>query len=125
MSVFDVDGDGHLDLLVGNSVVVGKVMVLFLILRDVLPVLATGFIQAYAVDINGDGKLDIVAVNTPPRAIDTPGTAQFTFTVFRNDGGGTFTSLGSFPLAPPVQTGVNLCCDSLQHLRTQLCGREW
>ena len=76
----------------------------------VLPVLSTGFNQTYAVDVNGDGKQDIVAVNAPPSPTQNPGTVQFTFTVFRNDGGGTFTSLGTFPLAPSFQSGVNLCC---------------
>ena len=75
----------------------------------VIPALATGFSQTYAVDIDGDGKPDIVAVNTPPKAHINPSTVQYTFTVFRNDGGGTFHSLGTFPLAPSFQTG-NLCC---------------
>ena len=108
-AVLDVDGDGKLDLLIGNTVAYGNGDGTFSRVA-VLPLLATGFNQSYAVDVNGDGKPDIVAVNTPPKAIDTPSTVQFTFTVFRNDGGGTFTSLGSFPLAPPVKTGVGMCC---------------
>jgi FG-GAP-like repeat len=109
VTAVDIDGDGHLDLLIGNTIAYGKGDGTFSS-PAVLPVLATGFNQTYAADVNGDGKLDIVAVNTPPRATDSPGTAQFTFTVFRNDGGGTFTSLGTFPLGPSFQTGVNLCC---------------
>ncbi len=108
-ALLDVDGDGHLDLLLGNTVVYGNGDGTFSRLA-VLPVLATGFNQTYAVDVNGDGKLDIVAVNTPPIPTDNPGTVQYIFTVFRNDGSGTFTSLGSFPLAPSFQTGVGLCC---------------
>jgi hypothetical protein len=77
----------------------------------VLPVLATDFDQTYAVDVNGDGKLDIVAVNTPPQPSNSGPAVQYMFTVFRNDGNGTFTSLGSFPLAAPVQPGQDLCCD--------------
>jgi hypothetical protein len=108
VAVIDVDGDGHLDLLIGNTVAYGKGDGTFSRVA-VLPVLATGFSQAYAIDVNGDGKLDIVAVNTPPAPTTNPGTVQFMFTVFRNDGGGTFTSLGTFPLAPSFQTG-GLCC---------------
>ena len=108
-TVLDVDGDGKLDLLIGNTVAYGNGDGTFSRVA-VLPILATGFSQTYAVDVKGDGKPDIVAVNTPPKPVDTTSTVQFTFTVFRNDGGGTFTSLGSFPLAPSFQTGVNLCC---------------
>jgi hypothetical protein len=112
LSVLDVDGDGHLDLLIGNLVVRGKGDgTFFNTAATILPALAGGFIQAYAVDVNGDGKLDIVAVNMPPAPTINPSTVQFMFTVFRNDGGGTFTSLGTFPLAPSFQTG-NLCCAS-------------
>ena len=108
-ALLDVDGDGHLDLLLGDEVVYGNGDGTFSRVA-VLPVLATGFNQTSAVDMNGDGKLDIVAVNTPPTPTDSPGTVQYMFTVFRNDGSGTFTSLGSFPLAPSFQTGVGLCC---------------
>lgn len=108
-AVLDVDGDGKLDLLIGNTVAYGNGDGTFSRVA-VLPVLASGFSQTYAADVNGDGKPDIVAVNTPPKPVDTTSTVQFTFTVFRNGGSGTFTSLGSFPLAPSFQTGVNLCC---------------
>lgn len=108
-TMLDVDGDGKLDLLVGNIVAYGSGDGTFSRVA-VLPILANGFSQTYGVDVNGDGKLDILAVNTPPPPTLLPGTVQFLFTVFRNDGGGTFTSLGSFPLAPSVQSGVNLCC---------------
>jgi hypothetical protein len=112
LSVLDVDGDGHLDLLIGNLVVRGKGDGTFFNTdATILPALAGGFIQAYAVDVNGDGKLDVVAVNMPPEPTTNPSSVQFTFTVFRNDGGETFTSLGTFPLAPSFQTG-NLCCAS-------------
>jgi FG-GAP-like repeat len=125
LSVLDVDGDGHLDLLIGNLVVRGKGDgTFFNTAATILPALAGGFIQAYAVDVNGDGKLDIVAVNMPPEPTTNPGTVQFMFTVFRNDGGGTFTSLGTFPLAPSFQTG-NLCCPSFGICRIELCRRKW
>lgn len=98
LAVLDVDGDGHLDLLAGNTVAYGKGDGTFGTVA-VLPVLATGYNQTYAVDIDGDSKLDIVAVDTPPPT-HTPGTVQFAFTVFHNEGGGDFTAMGPYPLTP-------------------------
>src|ERR1700761_2939210 len=76
LAVLDVDGDGHLDLLAGNTVAYGK--------GDgrvaVLPALAPGYNQTYAVYIDGEGKMDIVAVDPPP-AVTSPGTVQYAFTV--------------------------------------------
>jgi FG-GAP-like repeat len=105
-TVLDVDGDGKLDLLLGNTVAYGKGDGTFSRVA-VLPALATGFGETYAADVAGDGKLDIVEVDTPP-STRTPGTVQYMFTVFRNDGSGTFTSLGSFPLAPSFQNGSSI-----------------
>jgi hypothetical protein len=105
----DVDGDGKLDLLFTDTVAYGNGDGTFS-RTAVLPILAAGFLQTYAVDVNGDGKLDIVAVNPPPQPSNSGPAVQYAFTVFRNDGKGTFTSLGSFPLAAPVQPGQNLCC---------------
>jgi hypothetical protein len=98
LAVLDVDGDGHLDLLAGNTVAYGKGDGTFGRVA-VLPALASGYNQTYAVDIDGDGKMDIVAVDTPP-AVPTPGTVQYAFTVFHNAGGGNFTAMGPYPLAP-------------------------
>ena len=118
-AILDVDGDGHLDLLDGNLVFHGKGDGTFAN-PSVLPLLASGFnqssdpyeVESYAVDVNGDGKLDIVAVNAPPSPYIGTGTIQYVFTVFRNDGDGTFTSLGSFPLAAPFDGGAYLCCSA-------------
>jgi hypothetical protein len=104
-TVLDVDGDGKLDLLIGNMVGYGNGDGTFSRLA-VLPVLATGFNQTYAVDIDGDGKLDIVAVDTPP-SVNTPGTVQYAFTVFHNNGGGSFTALGPYPLASSFTAGLS------------------
>lgn len=103
-ALLDVNGDSHLDLLFGNMVAYGKGDGTFGT-PATLPILASGFSQTYAVDVTGDGKLDIVAVNTPPNPATATGTVQFSFTVFRNDGSGTFTSLGSFPLAASLPQG--------------------
>jgi hypothetical protein len=107
LAVLDVDGDGHLDLLAGNTVAYGNGDGTFGRVA-VLPALATGYSQTYAVDIDGDGKTDIVAVDTPP-AVSAPGTVQYAFTVFHNNGGDSFTTMGPYPLAPSFQAG-GLCC---------------
>jgi Big-like domain-containing protein/VCBS repeat protein len=112
LAVLDVDGDGHLDLLAGNTVAYGKGDGTFGTVA-VLPALATGYNQTYGVDIDGDGKLDIVAVDTPPAAPLSPGsTVQYAFTVFHNNGG-SFTAMGPYPLAPSFigGTGPNDFCN--------------
>jgi hypothetical protein len=106
LAVLDVDGDGHLDLLAGNTVAYGKGDGTFGRVA-VLPVLASGYSQTYAVDMDGDGKTDIVAVNTPP-SVSTPGTVQYAFTVFHNNGAGSFTAMGPYPLAPSFAAGSSV-----------------
>ncbi len=106
LAVLDVDGDGHLDLLAGNTVAYGKGDGTFGRVA-VLPALASGYSQTYAVDIDGDGKMDIVAVDTPP-SVSTPGTVQYAFTVFHNAGGGSFTAMGPYPLAPSFAAGSSV-----------------
>jgi hypothetical protein len=106
LAVLDVDGDGHLDLLAGNTVAYGKGDGTFGNVA-VLPALATGYNQTYTVDIDGDGKMDIVAVDTPP-AVSAPGTVQYAFTVFRNAGGGNFTPMEPYPLAPSFAAGSSV-----------------
>jgi hypothetical protein len=106
LAVLDVDGDGHLDLLAGNTVAYGNGDGTFGRVA-VLPALATGYNQTYAVDIDGDGKTDIVAVDTPP-AVTSPGTVQYAFTVFHNAGGGSFTAMGPYPLAPSFSAGPGI-----------------
>jgi hypothetical protein len=106
LAVLDVDGDGHLDLLAGNTVAYGKGDGTFGRVA-VLPALASGYSQTYAVDIDGDGKTDIVAVDTPPPA-SAPGTVQYAFTVFHNDGAGSFTAMGPYPLAPSFAPGSSI-----------------
>jgi hypothetical protein len=100
-AALDVDGDGKLDLLLGQYVAYGNGDGTFSSRVGVLSVPTFN----YAADVNGDGKLDILGIDTPPSPSNTP-TVQLAFTVFRNDGSGTFTSLGSFPFGSPYQA----CC---------------
>jgi hypothetical protein len=100
-----VDGDGKLDLVLGQFVAYGNGDGTFSRVAA-LPVPPA---WNYAVDVNGDGKLDIIGIDALPPDTNAPTTVQFTFTVYRNDGGGTFISLGSFPLAPSFQT--DSCCE--------------
>lgn len=106
LAVLDVDGDGHLDLLAGNTVAYGNGDGTFGRVA-VLPALATGYNQTYALDMDGDGTYDIVAVNTPPSTL-APGTVQYEFTVFHNDGVGRFTAMGPYPLAPSFAAGSSV-----------------
>jgi hypothetical protein len=93
----DVNGDGKLDLLCGLQVAYGNGDGTF---AQAVPVsfLSSGFITSYAADLNGDGKTDILAVNTIPGTLfDVP--VQYAVTVFLNQGAGSFTSAGTFPVA--------------------------
>ena len=95
--LIDLNGDGKADLLCGIQVAYGNGDGTFAQAVPV-PFLSTGFYTAYAADLNGDGKTDLLAV---PTISETSGSAvQFALTVFLNQGGGLFTSAGTFPLAP-------------------------
>jgi Bacterial Ig-like domain (group 3)/FG-GAP-like repeat/Abnormal spindle-like microcephaly-assoc'd, ASPM-SPD-2-Hydin len=95
--LIDFNGDGKTDILCGTSVAYGNGDGTFAQAVPV-PFLSSGFYTAYAADLNGDGKTDILAV---PAWSGTYGSAvQFAFTVFLNQGGGSFASAGTFPVAP-------------------------
>jgi hypothetical protein len=96
-----LNGDGKLDLFFGTQVAYGNGDGTFA-QPTALALLSSGFITAYAADLNGDGKTDIVAVNTlPPINIANPSPVQWSVTVFLNGGGGAFTSAGTFPASSP------------------------
>jgi hypothetical protein len=102
------DTDTKLDLLIGNMVAHGNGDGTFSN-PAVLPNVATGFLQTYIVEgLAGSGQA-LVAVNAPPSPIPTSGTLQYTFTVFSYNLDGTFTSLGQFALAAPIQLGGSCC----------------
>jgi hypothetical protein len=95
--LIDLNGDGKTDILCGSLVAYGNGDGTFAQTVTV-SFLSSGFYTAYAADLNGDGKADILAV---PTWNQTYGSAvQFAFTVFLNQGGGSFTSAGTFPVAP-------------------------
>ena len=101
------DTDTKLDLLIGNMVAYGNGDGTFSN-PAVLSNVTTGFRQTYIVEgLAGSGQA-LVAVNAPPSTIPTSGTVQYTFTVFSYSFG-TFTSLGNFALAAPIQLGGNCC----------------
>jgi hypothetical protein len=96
--LIDLNGDGKIDLLCGPVVAYGNGDGTFAQPVSV-PFLASGFCTEYTADVNGDGKTDILAV---PLASVPPGFSegQYAVTVFLNQGGGSFVSNGTFPVAP-------------------------
>ncbi len=96
--LIDLNGDGKTDILCGSLVAYGNGDGTFAQAVSV-PFLSSGFYTAYAADLNGDGKPDILAVPTWDQ--QTFGAAiQYAFTVFLNQGGGSFVSAGTFSVAP-------------------------
>ena len=96
--LIDLNGDGKTDILCGTLVAYGNGDGTFAQSVPV-PFLSSGFEAAYAADVNGDGKIDILAVpNITQTELGSP--IQFAFTVFLNQGGGSFASAGTFPVAP-------------------------
>jgi hypothetical protein len=95
--LIDLNGDGKTDVLCGSLVAYGNGDGTFAPAIPV-PFLSSGFYTGYAADLNGDGKTDILAVPTWDQTYGSP--VQFAFTVFLNQGGGSFTSAGTFPVAP-------------------------
>ena len=94
----DLNGDGKTDILCGSLVAYGNGDGTFAQAVPV-PFLSSGFYTAYAADLNGDGKTDILAVPTIVQPeLESP--VQFAVTVFLNQGGGSFTPAGTFPVAP-------------------------
>jgi Bacterial Ig-like domain (group 3)/FG-GAP-like repeat/Abnormal spindle-like microcephaly-assoc'd, ASPM-SPD-2-Hydin len=96
--LIDLNGDGKTDLLCGIQVAYGNGDGTF---AQAVPVsfLSSGFYTAYAADLNGDGKTDLLAVPTISQT-ELGSPIQFAFTVFLNQGGGSFASSGTFPVAP-------------------------
>lgn len=92
-ALVDLNGDGKLDFLDGVQAAYGNGDGTFAAAVSV-SFLSSGFVTAYAADLNGDGKTDILAVNASP-----PWPAlQYSVTAFLNEGGGTFTSVGTVPV---------------------------
>lgn len=112
----DVDGDGWLDLYVGTFHSEGLPNVLLRNLkgrfrRDEQPALristrATGIVFA---DLDNDGDLDLYVASMPAppqsRLAERVGHALAGCTLFRNDGGGTFTNISDGNGACPASFG--------------------
>jgi hypothetical protein len=101
----DVNGDGKLDLLIGTAVAYGNGDGTFQ--QPVTPAfLSSGFGGTYAADVTGDGKPDILAVNAiPPGFLGQNPNIPLQLTVFSNQGGGNFQSLGTFTLGTGQDSG--------------------
>jgi hypothetical protein len=103
--LLDLNGDGKLDLLCGLLVAYGNGDGTF---APPTPVsfLSSGFVTSYAADLNGDGKTDILAVVTIPGSSLVAGPVQVSVTVFLNQGAGSFTSAGTFPVMAPYSNNA-------------------
>jgi hypothetical protein len=101
--LLDLNGDGKLDLLCGLLVAYSNGDGTF---APPVPVsfLSSGFVTSYAADLNGDGKTDVLAVVAIPDPDSGP-PVQFAVTVFLNQGAGTFTSAGTFPVTAAAGGG--------------------
>jgi Bacterial Ig-like domain (group 3)/FG-GAP-like repeat/FG-GAP repeat len=99
--LIDLNGDGKTDLLCGTVVAHGNGDGTFAQAASI-PFLSSGFDTTYAADLNGDGKTDILAV--PPVNVPALSPFQPVIAVFLNQGGGSFTSAGTFPVAAAVAT---------------------
>jgi hypothetical protein len=96
--LIDLNGDGKTDILCGSLVAYGNGDGTFAQAVSV-SFLASGFLTEYAADVNGDGKTDILAVPSAGAPVAF-GQGQYAVTVFLNQGGGSFASSGTFPVAP-------------------------
>jgi len=90
----DLDGDGKIDLFLGTTggtpsqVLLGDGAFGFTPSATALPALFGTEQRAVAVDLDGDGALDLVTVGSAATATGTPGVA-----ILLNDGHGTFTDV--------------------------------
>jgi hypothetical protein len=105
--LIDVNGDGKLDLLCGLLVAYGNGDGTF---AAAVPVsfLSSGFVTSYVADLNGDGKTDILAVDAFSFTSLDDGPVQFAVTVLLNQGAGSFTSAGTFPITAQSVSNAGL-----------------
>jgi hypothetical protein len=103
--LIDLNGDGKLDILCGLLVAYGNGDGTFAAAAPV-SFLSNGFASSYAADLNGDGKTDILAVNSFPAVPLNSGPVQFAYTVFLNQGAGSFVAAGSFPVTAQLSNSA-------------------
>ncbi len=119
LTAADMNGDGKMDLVCLNYGVNGLLTVLtndgtggFVIASTIIPALRNGLNSVTAADVNGDGKIDLIA---------TASSTSGHLLVLTNDGHGGFVlacspGVGSGPNSPVVFTNmngqINIACGS-------------
>ena len=98
--VADFNGDGRLDYLTGNLVMLQNTNGSFTP-TQYTPV-PSGYTASAVADLNGDGKADIVTVNSAPADDHGDPTGPPTLTVFLGNGNGTFIARTPFNLGGGV-----------------------